>query len=70
MLLFVILGIKKIKTRSMNKMEEKRNIRVAYIYSYKIQLLIKENFCNLQELIVPLFVEATTESERHFNKLP
>ena len=54
----------------MNKMEEKRNIRVAYIYSYKIQLLIKENFCNLQELIVPLFVEATTESERYFNKLP
>ena len=59
---------KKIKARSMNKMNKKRNIRVVYIHDYKIQLLIKENICNLQELIVPLFMEATTENERHFNK--
>ena len=52
----------------MNKMNKKRNIRVVYIHDYKIQLLIKENICNLQELIVPLFMEATTENERHFNK--
>ena len=54
----------------MNKMKKKTNIRVAYIHDYKIQLLIKENICNLQELIVSLFLEATAESERYFNELP
>ena len=53
----------------MNKMK-KKNIRVVYIHDYKIQLLIKENISNLQELIAPLFLEATTESERYLNKLP
>ena len=47
----------------MNKIKKKINIRVVYIYDFKIQLLTKKNICNLQELIVPLFVEATTESE-------
>ena len=47
----------------MNKIKKKINIRVVYIYDFKIQLLTKKTICNLQELIVPLFVEATTESE-------
>ena len=50
----------------MNKMKKKTSIRVVYISDYKIQLLIKENICNLQELLVPLFLEATAESERYF----
>ena len=54
---------------SMNKMKKKTNIRAAYIHDYKIQLLIKENICNLQELIVPLFLEATTESETYCNNI-
>ena len=55
----------------MNKMKKKtKNIRVVYIHDYKIQLLIKENLCNLQELIVPLFLEAITETKRYLNKLP
>ena len=61
---------KKLKAGSMNKMKKKTNIRVAYIQDYKIQFLIKENICNLQEIIVPLFLETTTDSERYFNKLP
>ena len=48
----------------MSKMKKK--IRVVYISGYKIQLLIKENICNLQKLLVPLFLEATAESERYF----
>ena len=53
----------------MNKMKKKTNIKVFYIHDNKIQLSIKEKICNLQELIAPLFLEATTESKRCFNKL-
>ena len=69
LLLFVILRIKKIKAGSINKMKKKTNIRVVYIYDYKIQLLIKENICNLQQYIVPLFLEQLL-SVRDINKLP
>ena len=49
-------------------MKKKTNIRVVYDSDYKIQLLIKKFYfmCNLQELSVPLFLEATTESEGYF----
>ena len=47
-------------------MKKKTKIRVVYISDYKIQLLIKENICNIQELFVPLFWEATTENETYF----
>ena len=64
-----MLRIKKIKARSTNKMKKKKtNIRVIYNSDYKTQLLIKKFYfmCNLQELLVPLFLEATTESEGYF----
>ena len=50
-------------------MKKKTSIRVVYIYDYKIQLLIKENICNLQQHIVPLFLEQLL-SVRDINKLP
>ena len=48
--------------------KKKTNIRVVYNSDYKIQLLIKKFYfmCNLQELFVPLFLEATTEREGYF----